>query len=132
MKPYEEEKLKLKNFLSGKRVCIATNTWTFLQNLNYMIVTTSLINYDWTMHKKIIKFDIISSHMSDDMGRMLENTLMEWGIESLSTIIVDNASNNDVIIKYMQRKLKDKPYTVLECQFLHVRCAAHIFKSYCK
>jgi hypothetical protein len=46
MKLYEEEKLKLKKVLSGKRVCITTDTWTSLQNLNYMVVTASFIDHD--------------------------------------------------------------------------------------
>jgi hypothetical protein len=126
IKLYEEGKLKLKKFLSSKRVCITTDTWKYLQNLNYMVVTVGFIDYNWIMHKKIIKFGIISSHVDDDMERMLENTLMKCGIESLFTIIVDNASNNDAMIKYIQRRLKDKPYTILGCQFLHVRYIAHI------
>ena len=95
-----------------------------------MIVTASFIDYDWIMHKKIIKFGIISSHVGDDMGKILENTLMKWGIKSLFIITVDNASKNNAMIKYMQRRLKDKPYTVLGCQFLHV-CRSY-FKSCCK
>jgi hypothetical protein len=46
MKLYEEEKLKLKKVLSGKRVCITTYTWTSFQILNYMVVTTSFIDHD--------------------------------------------------------------------------------------
>jgi hypothetical protein len=46
MKLYEEEKLKLKKVLSGKRVCITTDTWTSLQNLNYIVVTVSFIDHD--------------------------------------------------------------------------------------
>jgi hypothetical protein len=56
IKLYEEEKLRLKAFLSGKRVCITTDTWTSPQNINYMCVTASFIDSDWTMHKKILKF----------------------------------------------------------------------------
>jgi hypothetical protein len=77
MKLYEEEKLKLKASLRGKRICIATDTWTSLQNLNYMVVTASYIDSSWRMHKKIIKFNLISSHKGENIGRMLENTLIE-------------------------------------------------------
>jgi hypothetical protein len=126
IKLYEEEKLKLKKVLSGKRVCITIDTWTSLQNLNYMVVTASFVDHDWKMHKKIIKFDMISSHIGDDLGRLVESTMMEWGIDSLFTITVDNATNNDAMIKFLKRRLKAKPYSVLGCEFLHVRCAAHI------
>jgi hypothetical protein len=36
IKLYEEEKLKLKASLKGKRICITTDTWTSIQNLNYI------------------------------------------------------------------------------------------------
>jgi hypothetical protein len=57
---------------------------------------------------------------------MLENTLVEWGIESVFIITADNAIVNDVVIDYMRRKLNDKRATILEDEFLHIRCAAHI------
>jgi hypothetical protein len=44
MKLYGEEQLQLKALLSGQRVCLTTDTWTSLQNLNYMCVTAYFIN----------------------------------------------------------------------------------------
>jgi hypothetical protein len=116
----------LKAYLRGKRICITTDTWTSLQNLNYMVVTASYIDSDLRMHKKIIKFNLISSHKGENIERMLENTLIEWEIELVFTIIADNATVNDVTIDYMRMKLKDKRDTILESEFLHMRCAAHI------
>jgi len=52
LKLYEEEKLRLRAFLSNKRICITTDTWTSMQNINYMYVTASFIDSDWTIHKK--------------------------------------------------------------------------------
>jgi hypothetical protein len=126
MKLYEEEKLNLKALLRGKRICITNNTWISLQNLNYMVVTASFIDFDWRMHKKIIKFNLISSHKGENIGRMLENTSIEWEIESVFTIIADNATVNDVVIDYMRMKFNDKRATILEGEFLHMRCAAYI------
>jgi hypothetical protein len=42
------------------------------------------------------------------------------------TIIADNGTVNDVAIDYMTRKLKDKRDSILEGEFLHMQCAAHI------
>jgi hypothetical protein len=126
MKLYEEEKLKLKASLRGKRICITIDTWTSLQNLNYMVVTASYIDSSWRMHKKIIKFNLISSHKGENIGRMLENTLIEWEIESVFTVTADNVTVNDVAIDYMKRKLKDKKCSILGGEFIHMRCAAHI------
>ena len=57
---------------------------------------------------------------------MLETLLLEWGIDSIFTIIVDNVSSNDVCIEYMKEMMKDKNFTILGCEFLHMRCVAYI------
>jgi hypothetical protein len=126
MKVYEQEKLRLKVFLSGQRVCITINTWTSLQNLKYMCVTAHFIDCDWIMHKKILKFGLISNHSDETIGRMLESTLIEWRIDNVFTITVDDASTNDVGIDYMKKRMKDKSSIVLGGKFLYMRCAAHI------
>jgi hypothetical protein len=79
LKMYEREKFVLKGFLRGRRVCLTTDTW---------------IDSDWKLHKKIIKFCQISDHKGESIGRKLEATLLEWGIESVFTITVDNALAN--------------------------------------
>jgi hypothetical protein len=126
IKLYMEEKLKLKALLNGQRVCLTTNTWTSLHNLNYMCVTAHFIDSDWIMHKKILKFCPIPDYKGETIGRVLETLLLEWGIDSIFTITVDNASSNDVCIEYMKGMMKDKNFTVLGGEFLHMRCVAHI------
>jgi hypothetical protein len=78
------------------------------------------------MHKKILKFGLISNHRVETIGRMIESLLMEWRIDSVFTTTVDNASANDVGIEYMRRRMKDKSSNVLGGEFLHMQCAAHI------
>ena len=39
---------------------------------------------------------------------------------------MDNASSNDVAIEYLRRKTKDRVGSLLGCEFLHMRCCAHI------
>lgn len=126
MKLYGEEKLKLKALLSGQRVCLTTDTWTSLQNLNYMCITVHFIDSDWIMHKKIIKFCLVLDHRGETIGKVLETTMIEWGIDSVFTITADNATANDVAIDYMKMRLKNRSSTVLGGEFLHMRCAAHI------
>jgi hypothetical protein len=126
LKVYEREKLVLKSVLRRKRICITTDTWTSIQNLNYMCVTTHFIDGDWILHNKIIKFCLISNHLGDSIRKMLESTLREWGIDGVYTITVDNASANKLGIDYIKKRLKDKNYIVLGAEFLHMRCAAHV------
>jgi macrodomain Ter protein organizer (MatP/YcbG family) len=126
LKMYEREKLVLKGFLRGRRVCLTTDTWTSIQNLSYMCVTAHLIDSDWKLHKKIIKFCQISDHKGESIGRKLEATLLEWGIESVFTITVDNASANKWGIEHIKSRMQNKLKAVLVGEFIHMRCAAHI------
>lgn len=56
----------------------------------------------------------------------MEISLLEWGVDSIFTITNDIACSNGVDIEYMKRRIKDKNSTVLESEFLHMRCVAHI------
>jgi hypothetical protein len=35
------------------RVCLTTDTWTLVQKLNYMVITSHFIDSDWNLHKRI-------------------------------------------------------------------------------
>lgn len=54
------------------------------------------------------------------------NCLSSWGIKKILTITMDNASTNDVVARHIKRKSKDWKRTILDHEFLHVRCSAHI------
>lgn len=53
---YYEEREKFRDLFVREdiRVCFTTNTWTSIQNLNYMCVTTHFIDSGWTLHKRIL------------------------------------------------------------------------------
>ena len=52
LKLYVEEKKRLKRALKGQRLCLTTDTWTSIQNINYMSLTTHWIDNEWNLHKK--------------------------------------------------------------------------------
>jgi hypothetical protein len=58
----EKEKLRAIFLTTGARVCLTTDTWTSVQNLNYMCVTCHFIDSDWNLHKRIINFSLIPKH----------------------------------------------------------------------
>ncbi|TXG54220.1 hypothetical protein EZV62_019476 [Acer yangbiense] len=64
----------------------------------------------------------------ETIGKIIEACLLNWGIERVFTITVDNASANDVAVKYVKRKLSNwvTDGIILEGEFFHVRCCAHI------
>ncbi|KAM2197142.1 hypothetical protein EV1_000638 [Malus domestica] len=123
---YFTEKEKIKRVVDGLRVSITTDTWTSIQNINYMVVTAHFLDNDWALHKRILNFVQITSHKGDDIGRCLEVCLNTWGIDKVFSITVDNASANDTAIAYMKRRLKSNGTLLLDGAHLHMRCACHI------
>jgi len=107
---YLAEKLKLKAFFKSDctRVALTTDCWTSIQNLSYMAITAHFIDNQWNFQKRIISFALIPNHKGETIGKKVEEVLKEWGIRSVSTITIDNASSNDVAISYLKRRLKNK------------------------
>ncbi|CAN1136131.1 Zinc finger BED domain-containing protein DAYSLEEPER [Linum perenne] len=63
------ERQKLKDYLRtayAGRVSITSDTWTSVQILNYMCITTHFIQHEWKVHKKVISFSWITSHKGSD------------------------------------------------------------------
>ncbi|CAN1294021.1 Zinc finger BED domain-containing protein RICESLEEPER 2 [Linum perenne] len=109
----------------ASRVSITIDTWTSVQNLNYMCITTHYVGKDWKLHKKIINFTKITSHKGDDIGAKLAECLEEWGLKNVFTVTVDNASTNDVACTFLKNKLETWGTSFMNGRYLHVRCVAH-------
>ncbi|KAG2711774.1 hypothetical protein I3760_04G092600 [Carya illinoinensis] len=125
MKLYEVEKGKLKKVFrdGGMRISLMTDTWTSVQNLNYMCLTAHFIDKNWKLQKKIINFCLIPNHRGDAIGRYVESCLLNWGIDRIFTVTVDNASSNDTAISYLKQFLTGN---LLGGKYMHMRCCAHI------
>ena len=123
---YDVEREKLRWALKGYRVCLTTNTWTSIQKLCYMSLTGYFIDDDWKLHKRILNFCQVEDHKRETTGKKIEMCLCEWGINGIFTLTVDNANSNGVTIKFLENVTKDWERTVLEHEFLHMRCCAHI------
>ncbi|XP_031251216.1 zinc finger BED domain-containing protein RICESLEEPER 1-like [Pistacia vera] len=91
-----------------------------------MCLTAHFTDDDWKLHKKILNFCPIASHKGLLIGKAIERCLLDWGISKVFTITVDNASSNDIGIKYLQNRLESWKGSVLSGDFLHMRCCAHI------
>ena len=92
-----------------------------------MCITAHWIDRDWKLQKRIINFCQISDHKGETNGKELEACINEWGIQKLFTITVDNASSNNTAIEYIKRKFRTKKGAlVLDGEFLHLKCCAHI------
>ncbi|XP_039054849.1 zinc finger BED domain-containing protein RICESLEEPER 2-like [Hibiscus syriacus] len=48
------------------------------------------------------------SHKGDAIGLMIEKCLLDWGIDKLFTVTVDNATSNDVAIGYLRKRFSPR------------------------
>ncbi|TXG60438.1 hypothetical protein EZV62_015011 [Acer yangbiense] len=123
------KKSLMKYFKESKvRVCLTTDTWTSIQNINYMVVIAHFIDDQWHLQKRILSFTQITDHRGETIGMCIKQVLLDWGIDRIFTITVDNATANTTAILYVQRKLKswNVDGLILDGKHLHLRCCAHI------
>ncbi|XP_019198271.1 PREDICTED: zinc finger BED domain-containing protein RICESLEEPER 2-like [Ipomoea nil] len=127
-KIFSDERLNLKKFFrtSSQRVSITTDTWTSVQRINYMCITAHFINSEWKLQKKIISFVPIYSHKGESIAKALESYLMDWGLKSVFSVTVDNASSNDTALGFLKKKFVSWGCTAVRNKYLHMRCIAHI------
>ena len=125
LKIYKEEVVKLKHSVTSQRVSLTTDTWTSVQNINYMCLTAHWVNDDWKLCKRILNFCQIGSHKGVAIGKLVHALLTKWGIERVFTITVDNVSSNDTAISFLKKFLRG-PEAILENKYIHLRCCAHI------
>ncbi|XP_059629818.1 zinc finger BED domain-containing protein RICESLEEPER 2-like [Cornus florida] len=92
-----------------------------------MCLTAHFIDENWKLHKRILNICVISSHKGEAIGQMIDACLTEWGIEKLCTLTIDNASSNDVDVDKLKTKFNKKCDSfILDGDFFHMRCSAHI------
>ncbi|KAL5571370.1 hypothetical protein UlMin_020967 [Ulmus minor] len=128
VKLYLSEMVKLKNELTvaGQRVSLTTDCWTSRQQIPYLCLTAHWIDCNWCLKKRILSFVQIPNHKGDSIAKLIESCLQTWGIEKVYTITLDNASANDVAVGILKRRVNGWNGTVLDGDYMHVRCAAHI------
>uniref|UniRef100_A0A1D1ZIX9 Putative AC transposase n=1 Tax=Anthurium amnicola TaxID=1678845 RepID=A0A1D1ZIX9_9ARAE len=129
MKIFEEEKAKLKSLLHDHsyRICLTTDMWTSNQTLGYLCLTAHFIDNEWKMQKRILNFTMVPSpHTGGELADVILNCLVEWNIEKLCTITLDNASYNDVLVNFLKYDLLSKNMLMLDGRMFHFRCGAHI------
>uniref|UniRef100_A0A803MBM2 hAT-like transposase RNase-H fold domain-containing protein n=1 Tax=Chenopodium quinoa TaxID=63459 RepID=A0A803MBM2_CHEQI len=91
-----------------------------------MCLTAHFIDDEWNLHKRINNFCPVAGHFGELIGKFVEKCLLEWNLKRVLTVTVDNASSNDLAIKYLKKIFNLWDGNVLNCECLHMRCAAHI------
>ncbi|KAL5756327.1 hypothetical protein ACOSQ2_021073 [Xanthoceras sorbifolium] len=76
---YLSEKSKLKKYFIERspRVCLTTDTWISIQNINYMVITSHFIDCEWKLHKRILSFGMIPDHKGETIGKLVESCLLD-------------------------------------------------------
>lgn len=69
-----------------------------------MCLTAYSIDKKWNLQKRILIFSPISNHKGGDMEIVITKCLLDWGLDKVFTIIVDNASSNDTTAKEMSNQ----------------------------
>lgn len=72
-----------------------------------MGITAHFIDKKWELHKRILSFAPISNYKGEVIGKLIKKRIIYWGIESLFTITVDNASTNKKAVNYLKKKLEN-------------------------
>ncbi|XP_070056654.1 zinc finger BED domain-containing protein RICESLEEPER 2-like [Nicotiana tomentosiformis] len=62
----------------------------------------------------------------DDIAEVITNCLLDWGLENVFTITVDNASSNDVTVREVSKQLTTWGTHIMNGKHLHMRCMDHI------
>uniref|UniRef100_A0A3Q7I3R1 HAT C-terminal dimerisation domain-containing protein n=1 Tax=Solanum lycopersicum TaxID=4081 RepID=A0A3Q7I3R1_SOLLC len=91
-----------------------------------MCLTAHFIDRDWVLHKRILNFCPITSHKGEHLAESISNCLLDWKLDNVFTVTVDNASSNDVAVLELSKKLDMWGTNLTEGKHLHVRCMAHI------
>ena len=92
---------------STQRISLTIDTWTSIQNINYMCVTTYFIDDDWQNHKRILNFRQVPNHKGETIRKVVESLLLSWGIDKIFTLTVDNATSNSGTVSYLNRITKE-------------------------
>lgn len=128
MKMYlsEYHKLKAEFKKYGRRLCLTTDTWTSVTNMSYMVLTGHYIDEKWVLKKKILNFCPVTDHTGLELGKTVASCLLQWGIERVFTLTVDNISSNNEAVAYLSKRVVGWKAAILGGEHMHLRCAAHI------
>ncbi|KAI3894172.1 hypothetical protein MKX03_003729 [Papaver bracteatum] len=97
-------------------------------NIGYMALTAHYVDEQWKIQKRILYFSIIDGkHIGVNITKVLIEQLYGWNIDSkMSSITLDNASTNGVVVSELIDQLKPGNGLLLDGELFHVRCVAHV------
>ena len=131
-KRYSREKAQFKTELANlpNRISLTSDLWTSCNTEGYICLTAHFVDLDWKLNSKILNFyHMPPPHTGFELAKKINEFLHDWGIEKkVFCITLDNASANDVLQKTLKSQLVLQRGLILDGEFFHVRCCAHILK----
>lgn len=107
---------------------LTTDYWNFIQNLYHYILTVHFVDKKWNYQNRTISFIVILNHKGETVSKKIEEMIRGFGIRNMSTITVDNATANDIVVAYMKKKNNKYEWVDVDGGCFHMRCSTHIFK----
>src|SRR4051812_14997495 len=90
------------------------------------VIRVHFIDENWILHKRILNYSVIHNGKGETLGKAIEQCLLEWGIEKVFTVTVDNASSYNVCISYIAKTINECGGGIMRSKHMHMRCAAYI------
>ncbi|KAG8388231.1 hypothetical protein BUALT_Bualt02G0104300 [Buddleja alternifolia] len=128
---YREEKVKVQTLLDGLscKMSLTTDIWTSDHSrVAYCCLTAHFIDDEWELQKKILSFKKIPyPHDGDNLFNFMKENILEWNLDKkIFSVVVDNASSNDSMMRKLREWLLKDSLIPLNGDLLHVRCSAHV------
>lgn len=57
------------------------------------------------LHKRILNFYQISSHKGGQMAEAIGNCLLDWNLDKVFCVTVDNVSSNSVMVTQLSKQI---------------------------
>ena len=124
---YLNEKDKMKTILkkASSRVCLSIDSRTSSHGGLYSIcLTAHFIDSNWNLNRKIMNFHQVDDLSSSTIDQTVENCLLEWGIDKILTIKMDNTCSKDGDLAFSNKKLDNWSAEALKVGLVHPRCLA--------
>ena len=97
--------MKQKIYSLKSKIYISCDLWTLLNSLAILRIIAYYINEDSTFqHSTLALKSIVGNHTGDHLVLLIIEVLKDWGFAlKLGFFIIDNAGNNDMIIRAISR-----------------------------
>jgi hypothetical protein len=101
----EKERIRLRLHSSRSKIHVSLDIWTSPNSIPILAIIAHYISEDNKLESSLLALkEIEGSHEGDNIAPIIEAELAEWGIISkLGYLQMDNASNNDTMIKALGR-----------------------------